>query len=453
MILQNLRCRFLCGWQNMYTRQIAKICKVALLASFILAIAVTDTRAAKELSDPASLQKIVAAVCSVKERNAANVAGQLGGAKLVDETRTKFRDTMQRIRKTFRISSGNEIRSTSIRRDGTLMRFVVEVYQKFDGQKLRPDSLAIADGTCLTINGRRITYDSTGRANELIFLSSTLDTTESREPLNPPIPTGDDPSGVTVALIDSGISYGLPIFANILARDDSGMALGYDYWDMDTRPYDVDTSRSMFFPRHHGTRMASVLLQEAPGIRLIPYRYPRPDMTRMRDLIADADAKGTKVVAMAMGSNQSNDWTAFEQAARTRPHMLFVISAGNNGRNIDERAVYPATLRLKNSIVVTSSYRDGRLAEGSNWGSRSVDLMLPAEELEAIDHRGKNTLVSGSSFAVARIAALAARLLAEHPNWAASELKRAIIDRARTSGTYEKGTVQYGWIPDPQADE
>ena len=246
------------------------------------------------------------------------------------------------------------------------MRFVVEVFQHFDGPILRPDSLAITDGACRTINGRRITYDSSGRANELIFLSATLDATEFREPLNPPIPTGDDPGGVTVALIDSGISYGLPIFAKVLARDDSGVALGCDYWDMDTRPYDLDTSRSMFFPRHHGTRMASVLLREAPGIRLIPYRYPRPDMTRMGDLVADADGNGTKVVAMPMGSNQSNDWTAFEQAARTRPHILFVISAGNNGRNIDERPIYPAALRLDNAIVVTSSYRDGRLAKGSN---------------------------------------------------------------------------------------
>ena len=411
------------------------------------------TRAAKGLSDSTSLQQIVAATCNVKEQNAATVAGQLGEAQLVDETRTKLRETMQRIRRTFRFSSGNEIRTISIRRDGTLMRFVVEVFQHFDGPILRPDSLAIADGACRTINGRRITYDSTGRANELIFLSPTLDTTEFREPLNPPIPTGDDPGGVTVALVDSGISYGLPIFAKMLARDDSGVALGYDYWDMDTRPYDVDTSQSKFFPRHHGTRMASVLLHEAPGIRLIPYRYPRPDMTRMRDLVADADAKGTKVVAMAMGSNQSNDWTAFEQAARTRPHMLFVISAGNNGRNIDERPVYPAALRLENAIVVTSSYRDGRLAKGSNWGLRSVDLMLPAEELEAIDHRGVSTQVSGSSFAVARIAALAARLLAEHPNWAAPELKRAIIDRARTFGAYVKGWVHYGWIPNPQMDD
>jgi len=437
----------------MCTSQIAKFGKVALLVSFILATAVTDTRAAKELSDSASLQQIVAAICSVKERNAANVAGQLDGAQLVDEARTKLRETMQRIRRTFRFSSGNEIRTISIRREDTLMRFVVEVFQHYDGPILRPDSLAITDGTCRTINGRRITYDSTGRANELIFLSSNLDTTEFREPLNPPIPAGDDPGGVTVALVDSGISYGLPIFAKKLARDDSGVALGYDYWDMDTRPYDVDTSRSMFFPRHHGTRMASVLLREAPGIRLIPYRYPRPDMTRMRDLVADADANGAKVVAMAMGSNQSNDWTAFEQAARNRPHMLFVISAGNNERNIDERAVYPAALRLENAIVVTSSYRDGRLADGSNWGSRSVDLMLPAEQLEAIDHRGASTQVSGSSFAVARIAALAARLLAEHPNWAAPELKQAIIDRARTFGAYEKGRVHYGWIPDPQMDE
>ena len=153
MIRQDLRRHFLCGWQYICTSQIAKFGKIPLLVSLILATAVTDTRAAKELSDFASLQQIVAAICSLKEQDAATVAGQLDGAQLVDETRTKLQKTMQRIRRTFRFSSGNEIRTISIRRDGTLMRFVVEVFQHFDGPILRPDSLAITDGASRTING------------------------------------------------------------------------------------------------------------------------------------------------------------------------------------------------------------------------------------------------------------------------------------------------------------
>ena len=81
--------------------------------------------------------------------------------------------------------------------------------------------------------------------------------------------------------MDSGVNYLLPAIASRLARDADGAALGYDWWDMDPRPLDQDPSRSAFFPRRHGTRTASLLLEEAPLARLIPYRYPRADMSRM----------------------------------------------------------------------------------------------------------------------------------------------------------------------------
>ncbi len=419
-----------------------------------LAVAFARTGTVVAGSDVAAdLKHVVAAACSEQEQGTAAIAERLGGGVLVDESKTTFRATTRRVRRTFRLSSGDETRLTTLLRDGVLFRYFVELYRPASGPITRPEMMAVADGRCRIVHGRRITYDGKGRADHLIFLSPALDDTGFREPLNPPVPAGDDPDGVTIALIDSGVSYRLPMFVGRLARDGAGQVLGYDYWDMDDRPYDVDTSRSPFFPGHHGTRVASVLVREAPGIRLIPYRYPRPDMSRMRDLVADADAKGAKVVAVPMGSNKSDDWEAFADAARARPHMLFVISAGNNGRNIDERPVYPAALRLDNAIVVTSGHRDGRLARGSNWGPRSVDLMVPAEDLEAIDHRGASKRASGSSYADSRVTALAARLLAQNPNWAGPELKRAIIARAQPLPADGDQIVLYGWIRDPQIDD
>ena len=434
--------------QRSGTMQLSQAVSAVLL---FLAVTFAGTKTVMAGSDVAAgVKQIVAAACSEQELGTATIAKRLGGGVLVDESKTTFRTTTRRVRRTFRLSSGEETRLTTLRRDGVLFRFFVELYRPGSGPIMRPEMMAIADGRCRIVHGRRITYDGKGRADHLIFLSPALDDTGLREPLNPPVPAGDDPDGVTIALIDSGVSYGLPMFAGTLARDGAGQVLGYDYWDMDDRPYDVDTSRSPFFPGHHGTRVASVLIREAPGIRLIPYRYPRPDMSRMRDLVADADAKGAKVVAVPMGSNKSDDWEAFAAAVRARPHMLFVISAGNNGRNIDERPVYPAALRLDNAIVVTSGHRDGRLARGSNWGPRSVDLMVTAEDLEVIDHRGATTLASGSSYAVPRVTALAARLLDKNPNWAGPELKRAIIARAQPLPADGDQIVLHGWIRDLQ---
>jgi subtilisin family serine protease len=316
----------------------------------------------------------------------------------------------------------------------------------------RPVMVALADGDCRVQHGRAIRYAPDGTAEELVLYAADLATVEAVEPLNPPMPDGLDPGGVTVAHIDSGVNYLLPVIAARLARDAEGRLLGGDLWDGDDRPFDGDTGRSPFFPIRHGTPVAGLLVKEAPEIRLVPLRYPRPDMTLMAEAVRIAAAAGASIVAMPMGSRRFEDWAAFAEAAADHPEILFVVSAGNDGRDIDAAPLYPASLPLANMIVVTSADAFGRLAPGSNWGPYSVDLMVPAEQLEVIDYRGARGTASGSSYAVPRVAALAARLKAANPHWTADELKRAIF--ARAVAPLERGTprVAVGWIPNPADD-
>jgi subtilisin family serine protease len=174
-------------------------------------------------------------------------------------------------------------------------------------------------------------------------------------------------------------------------------------------------------------------------------------MSRMAAIVDHAAVAGVVIVAMPLGSNRAGDWRAFEQAAAKHPEMLFVVSAGNNGRDIDTRPVYPAALKLANMITVTSAGADGRLARGSNWGAVSVDLLVPAEDVPVTDFRGRASRASGSSFAVPRIAALAARLLARHPGWRAPELRAAILARAKpASGGANR--IAVGLIAAPERD-
>ncbi|MEM7424529.1 MAG: S8 family serine peptidase [Pseudomonadota bacterium] len=309
-----------------------------------------------------------------------------------------------------------------------------------------------ADASCAIAGGRRILFDGAGRAQRLIDLGPDLGLTGTGELLNPPVPPGTDPGGVLVAHIDSGVNYTLPFIARRLARAPDGSILGHDFWDEDDRPYDVDSSRSPFFPLHHGTLVASVLLSEAPDVRLAPYRYPRNDMTRMTAVIRRINEAGARIVAMPLGGRKRSVWAKFIDAASAHPHILFVVSAGNDGRNIDEDPVYPASADLPNLLVVTSATVSGRLAQGSNWARESVDLMVPAERVEVIDHRGAKGRASGSSYAVPKIAALAARLLARNPEWRAPELKQAIMNLAAPSFDRSGPKTRWGWIPDPSDD-
>ena len=78
------------------------------------------------------------------------------------------------------------------------------------------------------------------------------------------------------------------------------------------------------------------------------------------------------------------------------PQTIFIVSAGNKGIDIDKRAVYPASFDLDNMIVVSSGNKFGLLGPQSNYGRDSVDLVVPAERIPVIDHRGVKTYASGS---------------------------------------------------------
>ena len=340
---------------------------------------------------------------------------------------------------------------------GTLRRVRSELLQitQTDAEidrKGRPVALIDLASDCSVIHGRSLTYGETGKAVSLVHYDRNLVPDGTEEALNPPVPPGTDPGGIAVGHIDSGVNYLLPKIAGRLARSADGKLRGMDFWDEDDRPFDIDTGRSAFFPIRHGTTVASVLLREAPTARLVPYRYPRPDLARMGPLIAHMAKLGVRIVMMPLGSRKVSDWQAFLEAASRHSEILFIVSAGNDGRNIDTDPLYPASLALENMIVVTSSDAFGRLAQGSNWGANSVDIMVPGEKVEVIDHRGATGQASGSSFAVPRVAALAARLAEIHPEWTAAELSAAI--RKRAGRSFERGTakVGWGWIPNPADD-
>jgi hypothetical protein len=400
---------------------------------------------------PGFMRHAFAAACETPPEDAHALAARFTGVGLLGAHVDKFRGQAGRARHALLLPDGGELRVNRLFPLGKLRRVTVSYHRALSETKTTPVISAMGGSDCAIREVRRIAYAG-GGARELRILQPDFKTVIAIEALNPPVPAGVDPGGVLVALVDTGVNYTLAAVTARLARDGAGRLLGYDYWDMDERPYDVETARSAFFPLHHGTAVASVILAEAPQVRLAVYRYPRPQMDRFADLVAHADKAGARIVNLAMGSNKLRDWQALEAAARARPHMLFIISAGNDGRDIDEKPVYPAALTPDNFLVVTSADGFGRLADGSNWGRTSVDVMVPGEQIDVVDHQGAAGKASGSSFAVPRVTALAVRLLAKHPDWSAGDLKQAITGRGRPSKFYSEMPVRFGWIPDPTDD-
>ncbi len=287
--------------------------------------------------------------------------------------------------------------------------------------------------------------------SSLVFAAGAafLSTAAPAGPGEPAVAPGQDPGGVAVALIDTGVNYTLPQIAARLARDAGGALLGYDFHDDDAEPFDLVPGAAHGSGRHHGTSVAGILIGEAPKVRLVPYRF-RANAGDSFAHIVEHMAKGpARIAAMPLGGYRKDQWEALGKAMAAHREILFIVSAGNEGHNLEQKPIYPASFALPNILVVASTDDFGRFPPGSNWGVKSVDISTPGEGLQSIGHNGGKRLVSGSSFAVPRIAALAARLAAHHPGWDALALKREIVKLAAPSPGEREPRTKYGWIPNP----
>ena len=168
--------------------------------------------------------------------------------------------------------------------------------------------------------------------------------------------------------------------------------------------------------------------------------------TKFKELVEHIVENSIRVVNLSMGSKKIQDWECFEKVASKYKDVIFVVSAGNNGFNIDENPIYPASLNLKNILAVTSSDKSGRLGRGSNYGQNSVDFILPAERLQVYDHRGVKAFTGGTSYAAPRLTALISRYIEKNPNCTNDEIYDFLKKRAIQKG---KKITKYGWIPDP----
>ena len=391
----------------------------------------------------------VAATCRAGDAGAEALALPLGGAVELSSGPLGVRgDHTIGTRRSLMLRDGARMRIDRIEPGGVLRRVVVS-YAELAPAGRRPVLLAVADGNCRMVAGRRLTYYEDGMSRAVEHLGSGLERVARAEPLNPPVPGGVENGTVRVGLVDSGVNYLLPEIASRLARGVDGALVGFDFWDLDARPFDSNPARSAFHPQRHGTRTASLILEEAPVAALVPYRYPRNDMSRMRRLVEHAAAAGVRIVNLSMGSRRLSEWADFEAAARDHPEMLFVVSAGNDGADIDETPVYPASLKLDNLLTVTSADDVGLPARGSNRGRGSVDLAVPAERVPVTGFDGRPRRVSGSSYAAARVSAFAACLLAAHPEWTAPALKSAVLARAEKPVHQTLAYVGAGVLRDP----
>ncbi len=286
---------------------------------------------------------------------------------------------------------------------------------------------------------------------------------------------------VIIAVIDTGVDYQHPdlvdhmwinegeIPDDNIDNDNNGYVddiYGWDFYNNDNTVchyvYSDIYRKNLVDPNDndsHGTHVAGVIaatMNNEIGIAGIASNIN----VKIMSLKINGGKNGTGDVAMAvkaikyatmMGADICNlSWGTKQvypelEAAMKESNMLFVAAAGNDGINIDNTPLYPASLELDNLISVTFIDADGDLTGYSNFGKNSVDIAAPGNDVLSTIV-GSYSNASGSSMAAPQVSAVAALLYEFGDKIYASNVKDIILSTLKEISTLKEVT-QYGGIP------
>lgn len=234
-----------------------------------------------------------------------------------------------------------------------------------------------------------------------------------------------DGSGVTVAIVDSGIDETHPRVAGGFV---AGAALSLD---PDTGDVVTDTGAhgDLF---GHGTACAGIVRAQAPGCQLMSVRVLGERLTGRGQVFAAglrwALAQGARVLNLSLSTPKPAMADLLREVADDAAHAGAVLVCAMNNL---ARPSYPSQFANVISVAATdgTGLRIGDAAP-ADFGAPGVDT-----EVAWLD--GGTLTVTGNSFAAPWVAGLAARILAAHPRLRPYEVKailRNLAENAEAAG-------------------
>jgi subtilisin family serine protease len=209
-----------------------------------------------------------------------------------------------------------------------------------------------------------------------------------------------------VAVIDSGVDYRHPdlasnIWINTAENPTNGLDNDHDGYVNDYYGYDFADNRSdPIDSGFHGTHVAGTIAavgNNAMGVIGVDYQARIMALRASSDGETLADSaviqaidyatmmkgRGVNIVAInesfGGGGYDSAEISAMQAAGSAG--IIFCVAAGNNSTDNDTTPFYPANYRLSNEIVVAATDQNDALAVFSNYGTSTVDLGAPGENI------------------------------------------------------------------------
>ncbi|MDF9407880.1 S8 family serine peptidase [Pelotomaculum isophthalicicum JI] len=124
----------------------------------------------------------------------------------------------------------------------------------------------------------------------------------------------------------------------------------------------------------------------------------------------------------------------FEKMNKDHPEVLFVCSAGNDGKALNGECRFPSGLALPNMVTVGNVMNDGTKCPSSNMTSNNFEVTLAAPGQQSVQGIGDDATIvndyGGTSMATPHVTAAAAMLRSLNPKLSAGEIKKILVETA-----------------------
>jgi subtilisin family serine protease len=249
-------------------------------------------------------------------------------------------------------------------------------------------------------------------------------------------------TGVTVAVIDTGVDYTHPDLAGNIWQNPRETVNGIDddgngYID-DIRGWNfVSNTNDPKDDNGHGTHCAGTIAavgNNGIGIagvtwksKIMPLKFLDSQgngyTSDAISAILYASTMGVPIISNSWGGLQSQSLRDAIEASSA----VVICAAGNNGANADVSPVFPAAFPSANIISVAATDYHDRLVSTSNYGSSSVDLAAPGAQIYSTYLSGSYKYMSGTSMATPYVSGVAALLKAHNPSMTGQQIKSRVL--------------------------
>jgi hypothetical protein len=245
---------------------------------------------------------------------------------------------------------------------------------------------------------------------------------------------GREKSEQTIAVLDSGFDInheGLDtklwtnpgeVEGDDVDNDGNGKVDDVHGWDFSTDDKDVNSSEA----GGHATHVTGIATGGTDNVNSISLRVFSPfDSKKIAEAIDYAAANGAKVMNMSFRVGTEADVKNIVDAMKRHPEVLFVKSAGNDGRDLDSynADAYLPFRELPNMAVVSAADPDGQRADYSNYGAPYATHATRGTDVVSTVPGGDYEAMSGTSMAAPGITNLAAKMHILDPGLKPEDLK------------------------------